>query len=389
VPLVDIRHQALRRNATELLLHMQRFSLDLKFTVSLSHLVAPSSRFHDGYREPLTVPERLTELAHVAEDGVVGIEAVYPNEINEDNLDLFRRHAKETGQRVISINPNLHFQRMFEYGALSNPDKNIRRMAVGRLVAALRLNRELETDMAIIWPGVEGYESPFGINFLIWRDRLADSLTEAMEEVPGVRIALEPKPGDPRGRLFMAGTSDALIMCARVESRLRAEESVHLQEDGHALVTLCLRGSNVAMAQEDLAEAFSRAAEQGRLSHTHWNSLPRGAHGPEQNVSVANPEQTKAGLYLLKMCGYSGLLGIDINPTRTDPIRAMRNSIDAIRIANERIEGLDHEHVLQCATYPEIDRGWIEAHLNRRRAPNPENLWPLGPPIRGDEKPGS
>jgi hypothetical protein len=118
-------------------------------------------------------------------------------------------------------------------------------------------------------------------------------------------------------------------MCARVESRLRSEESVRLQENGHALLTVCLRGSNVAMAHEDLAEAFSRATEQGRLAHTHWNSLPRGAHGPEQNVSVANPEQTKAGLYLLKMCGYSGLFGLDINPTRTDPIRAMRNSIDA------------------------------------------------------------
>lgn len=385
MPLIDLNGQAERRNATEMLLQMQRFQLDLKFSVALADLSTEATRFHDAYRDSLTIPERMEIIGDLRDQGVVGIEALYPNEINEDNLDIFKRHAKETGQRVISVSPNLHYQRLFEFGSLSNPDANVRRMAIDRLIKAMRLNRELDTDFCLVWPGVDGYENSFAINFLAWRDRISDALSEAMEAVPGVRIALEPKPSDPRGRQYIASPGDALVMCARVESRLHSEEQLTLHREGHALMTVCMKASHITMAHADLADELSKAMEQGRLAHTKWNSQPPGSSSQELNVGVANPEQTKAGLYCLKMYGYTGLFGLDINPVRMNPLRALQNSIDAMRIANERIEMMDHEHILECSANPAVDRGWIEAYLTRKRAPNPDNLHPLAPPIRGDD----
>ncbi|NUP90700.1 MAG: TIM barrel protein [Candidatus Sumerlaeia bacterium] len=388
MPLQDLSPQGTRRNATELLLHMQRFKLDLKFSVGVWYLSPGGGRFHDRYREPLTIPERLEMIAELREDGVTGIEAHYPNEVNEENLHCYQEHEKATGQRLLTVIPNLFYEREFEFGSLSNPDRRIRRMAIDRLVATLRLNRELDTDFAVIWPGIDGYENPFGVNFVAWRDRFADSLTEAMETVPGVRVAIEPKPYEPRGRLFLATISDALIMCARVETRLKAEENLALHRKGQALVCMNPEVGHVLMGYEDLADSFSKILEQGRLAHTHWNSQPLGNYDQDLNVGVVSPEQTEAGLYCLKMHGYTGHFGIDINPERMPALRAIRNSIDAIKAANDRIETLDHEHIMECAAYPEIDRGWIEAHLIRKRSPNPGKLWPLGPPVRGDERRG-
>lgn len=385
MPLLDLSQQGSRRNATELLLHMQRFKLDLKFSAGVWYVSPGGGRFHDRYRAPLTIPERLELIAELRDEGLTGIEAHYPNEVNEENLNCYLAHAKETGQRLITIIPNLFYEREFEFGSLSNPDKRVRRMAIDRLIATLRLNKQADTDFAVLWPGIDGYENPFGVNFVSWRDRFADAITEAMETVPGVRIAIEPKPYEPRGRLFLATISDSLIMCARVESRLRAEENVALQKRGEALVCMNPEVGHVLMGYEDLADSFSKIMEQGRLAHTHWNSQPLGNYDQDLNVGVISPEQCEAGLYVLKMQGYTGFFGIDINPERMPTVRALRNSIDALRAANDRIESIDHEHVLECAAYPEIDRGWIEAHLIRKRAPNPDRFPPLGPPVKGDD----
>jgi xylose isomerase len=385
MPLLDIRKQSERRNATELLLHMQRFHLDLKFSVGVWYLSPGGGRFHDRYRPPLTIPERLEMIAGLKEHGVVGIEAHYPNEVNEENIHLYLEHEKATGQRLITIIPNLFYDKEFEFGSLSNPIRGVRRMAIDRLIKTLRLNREAKTDFAVIWPGIDGYENPFGLNFFAWRDRFADALIEALDTVPGARVAIEPKPYEPRGRLFLATISDALIMCTRVENSLRSEDNLKLQRDGHSLVCMNPEVGHVLMGYEDLADSFSKILEQGRLAHTHWNSQPLGNYDQDLNCGVVSPEQMEAGLYTLKMYAYNGHFGIDINPERIPTVRAIQNSIDAIRVANDRIESMDHEHILSCVASPEIDRGWIEAYLIRKRSGNGGKLPPLPPPMKGDD----
>jgi xylose isomerase len=77
------------------------------------------------------------------------------------------------------------------------------------------------------------------------------------------------------------------------------------------------------------------------------------------------------------MYGYRGYFGIDINPERMPVETALRNSMDALRAANDRINELDHEQVLWAGDHPDRARGWLEAYLIRRRAARPDRLGPL------------
>jgi xylose isomerase len=133
------------------------------------------------------------------------------------------------------------------------------------------------------------------------------------------------------------------------------------------------------MAFEDLAYSFSFACEQGRLAHTHWNSQPLGNYDQDLNVGVVSPEQTEAALYALKMHGYQEHFGVDVNPERMPVAVAVRNTIDALRAAADRINHLDHERILWAVTHPDRARGWLEAYLIRQRARRPETLGPLPP----------
>ena len=378
----DLRPQAQQRGRDELLAHLDAFELDLRFSAGIWYFSPPSSRFHARYQPERTIEERLESAAGLAGDGLVGLEAHYPNEVNEDNLDLWKTFSAETGIRLITVIPQLFWDEQFEWGSLSNPLEEPRRAAIERTKRALALNRELDTDFAIVWPGIDGYENPLGVDFAAMRERFAEGLAEALDACPGVRIAFEPKPYEPRGRILFGTTAEGLLLGHMVEKRLTQPENRRLLEEGHALVCMNPEIGHVLMGYEDLAYAFSWPLSEGRLAHSHWNSQPLGNYDQDLNVGVVAPEQLEALLYTLKIHGYQGYFGIDINPERMPVETALRISMDAIRAANDRINGLDHEAILEARTHPDRFRGWLEAYLIRQRAAHPERLAPLGWPQR-------
>ncbi len=380
--LIDCRPQTQRRSFAELVGHMQSFALELKFSAGIWYFAPGGGRFHDRYTPPLDIPARLEIAARLKDAGLAGVEAHYPNEINEGNLDIWKQFARDTGIRIVTVIPLLFFDAGFEWGALSSPLPENRRLAIERTKRTFELDRELGTDFAVVWPGIDGYENPFGLDFYAARDRFAQGLAEAMDAVPGVRVAFEPKPYEPRGHILYGTTPEGLLLGQKVESLLRNPANRQILAEGHALVGLNPEVGHMLMAFEDLAYAFSLVTEYGRLFHTHWNSQPPGNYDQDLNVGLLAPEQTEAALYALKMYGYRGYFGIDINPERMPIEVALRNNMDALHAANDRINGLDHEQVLWATEHPDRARGWLEAYLIRARAARPERLSPLRPLTR-------
>jgi xylose isomerase len=382
MPLQDLRSQASRRSPDDLLAHLRSFEMELRFTAGIWFFSPANSRFHDRYKPEVELEQRLEAAAGLKEYGLVGLEAHYPNEINEENLETWRQFSRDTGIRLVTVIPLLFWDSDFEFGSLSNPNETIRRKAIDRTKASLRLNRELDTDFAVVWPGIDGYENPFGIDFAGMRRRFAEGIAEAMDEVPGVRIAFEPKPYEPRGRILYGLTPEGVLLGHEVEAMLRAEENRRLLDEGHKLFCLNPEVGHVLMGFEDLPYAFSWPLGEGRLAHTHWNSQPLGNYDQDLNVGVIAPEQMEAAMYTLKLHGYQGYFGIDINPERMPVEMALKISMDALRAANDRVNELDHESILYATSNPERTRGWIEAYLIRARAPHADRLPPL-PDVRG------
>ncbi|MDP8223496.1 MAG: TIM barrel protein [Candidatus Lernaella stagnicola] len=380
--LVDLRRQATRRSPDQLVAQLNSFELDLKFSAGIWCFSPPGNRFHDKYKPEIDIEQRLEIAAGLADSGLVGLEAHYPNEINENNLDLWKKFCADTGIRLVTVVPLLFHEAQFEFGSLSSPLPNARRAAIQRAVEAFQLNRELDTDFAVVWAGIDGFENPFGIDFPAARDRFAEALAVALDAVPGCRVAFEPKPYEPRGRQFYGTTPEGLLLGFKIERMLAHQANHKLMREGHSLVCLNPEIGHMLMAYEDLAYSFSQVLEYGRLAHIHVNSQPLGNFDQDLNVGVVSPEQLEAALYVLKMHGYQGYFGIDINPERQPIEQAIRNSIDAIRAANDRINEYDHEAVIWATMNPHRDRGWLEAYLIRQRAPYPDRLPPLPNPRR-------
>lgn len=377
MPLADLRPQATHRDPDALVRHLESFELDLRFTAGVWFLTPSDSRFHGRYKPDVPLEQRFEIAASLKDYGLVGLEAHYPNEVNEDNLHLYRQFERDTGIRLVTVIPLLFYDADFEWGSLSNPIPAMRQKAIDRTARSLALAKEIDADFCVVWPGIDGYENPFGIDMVAMRHRFASGLAEALDAAPGMRIAFEPKPYEPRGRILYGLTPEGVLLGHQVEAMLEAEENKQLLADGHSIVAMNPEIGHLMMGYEDLPYALSWPLSEGRLAHTHWNSQPLGNYDQDLNVGVISPEQLEAGLYTLKMHGYTGHFGIDVNPERMPVDVALKNSMDALRAANDRINELDHARIVEATMRPDQNRGLLEAMLIRARAPHPERLAPL------------
>jgi xylose isomerase len=65
---------------------------------------------------------------------------------------------------------------------------------------------------------------------------------------------------------------------------------------------------------------------------------------------------------------------------------ALRNSMDALRAATDRVNGLDHAAIVEASVRPDRRRGWLEAYLIRQRAREPAALPPIEEALRRIEE---
>jgi xylose isomerase len=378
--LKDLRQQAKRRSPAQIVKHLNSFSLQLKFSAGIWYFSPADSRFHSKYYDDVPLEARLEIAARLKDYGLGGLEAHYPNEINEDNAHIWKQFEKDTGIKLITICPLIFRDPAFEFGSLCNPNPRIGKQAIDVVRRALEMNRTMNTEFAIVWPGIDGYENPFGINFMEMRRRFAAGLAEAMDAVPGVRIAFEPKPYEPRGHIIYGTTPEGMLLCHQVEAMLKNPDNRRILDHGDALCCMNPEIGHVLMGYEDLPYAYSWPLSEGRLAHMHVNSQPLGNYDQDLNIGAVSPEQFEALIYVLKMHGYEGWFGIDINPERMPVETAIKINMDAVRAANDRINGLDHESIVYAVNHPDKARGWLEAYLVRARASHPDKLSPLAPP---------
>jgi xylose isomerase len=370
--LIDLRSQKVTRTKEEMLKHLKSFRLEPRFSAGVWYFFPGPSRFHEAFIEKGSIQDILDKVAGLYDQGAVdsslGLEAHYPNEINDDLIDKYKNLQKETGIKLITTIPNLFYEKTFEFGSLSNPDPRIRRKAIDRTIETLKINKELNTEFCVVWPGGDGYEYPAGTEFYLMWDNFEKGLAEAMDAVPGIRVALEPKPYEPRGNNIYRNTANGILMARNVEALLTSKENKKILSEGHALVGLNPEVGHVMMGHEELAYAFASILREGRLAHTHWNSQPLGNYDQDLNVGVLGLDQMYAALLVMRMYEYRCRFGIDIDPERIPVKKALVLNINALRAACDRVNGLDCDRLIEAMYNPEQNRGVVEDVMTRALA---------------------
>ncbi|MBM3674857.1 MAG: xylose isomerase [Actinobacteria bacterium] len=133
----------------------------------------------------------------------------------------FRAALAETGMQVPMATTNLFSHPVFKDGAFTANDPRVRRHALRKTLDAIDLGAELGATVYVMWGGREGVECDAAKDVPAALDCYAEAVNACcayiVERGYGMEIALEPKPNEPRGNLFLPTVGHALAFIHELE----------------------------------------------------------------------------------------------------------------------------------------------------------------------------
>ncbi|GAB1508653.1 xylose isomerase [Actinophytocola sp. KF-1] len=226
----------------------------------------------------------------------------------ESRIASFRKALDATGLVVPMATTNLFAHPVFKEGALTANDRDIRRFALKKILRNLDLAAELGAKTYVLWGGREGAESAVAKDTRAALDRYKESLdilcAYVREQGYDIRFALEPKPNEPRGDIFLPTIGHAIAFISELEEPDRVGLN---PEVGHE-----------QMAGMSVVAGYAQALWHNKLFHIDLN----GQNGPryDQDLRFGNGDVKSAFLLvdLLEHGGYDGPRHFDFKPGRVE-----------------------------------------------------------------------
>ncbi len=271
----------------------------------------------DPFGHPVRQPLSPVELVHLlAEAGAWGVNLhdndLVPIDATPDERDQIVRDFKlalaETGLVVPMATTNLFSDPAFKDGAFTANDPGVRAYALQKTMQAIDLGVELGATTYVFWGGREGTESDASKNPAEGFKRMREALNFLSEYVLDQRyplkFALEAKPNEPRGDLYLATTGAMLGFIYTLDH----PEMV---------------GVNPELAHEHMAglnflHAIAQAWEAGKLFHIDLNDQNFARYDQDFRFGSHNYKQAFFVVKFLEDVGYSGPRHFDAHAYRTE-----------------------------------------------------------------------
>jgi xylose isomerase len=287
---------------------------DPRFTFGLWTVGNPGrDPFGAPTREPLDPVDSVRKLAELGAWGVslhdedlipYGSSAAEHDRI----LSRFKAALEETGLGVGMATTNLFGHPAFKDGAFTSNDRGVRRAAIGKAMRAIDLGAELSAEVFVFWGGREGTEvgAAKDPRDALERYREAIDVLNAYqsEQGYGLRFAMEPKPNEPRGDIFLPTVGHALHFITTLEH----PENVGVNPEV----------AHETMAGLSFAHGVGQALWAGKLFHIDLNGQRIGRYDQDFRFGAEDLKEAFLLVRLLERAGYDGPRHFDAHPYRNE-----------------------------------------------------------------------
>jgi xylose isomerase len=268
--------------------------------------------FGEAVREPISAHEIVRALGPLGAYGVnfhdndlIPFDATL-SEAERIKKDL-RAALDETGLKVPMATTNLFSHPVFADGAFTSSDPRVRDFALQKVMRAMDLGAEFGAEYFVFWGGREGTEVDAAKNpldCLKWfRDALNFLNAYQKAQGYGYKLALEPKPNEPRGDIFLATTGNMLGFIETLDE----PENVGLNPEF----------AHDTMAGLNFVHQVAQALDAGKLFHIDLNGQKPGRY--DQDFRFGQEDQ-KANFFLVKLLednNFTGPRHFDAHALRT------------------------------------------------------------------------
>ena len=269
--------------------------------------------FGDPVR-PVISPNRI--VTKLGELGAYGVNLhdndLVPRETSAADRDRIVREFKaalaESGVKVPMATTNLFGDPVFRDGAFTSNDRKVRSYALKKTMLSIDLGVELGASTYVFWGGREGVETNAAKNpqeALKWfRDAINFLCEYVRAQGYDLRFALEPKPNEPRGDIFLPTIGHMLAFIYTL--------------DHPDMVGLNPEVAHDTMPGLDFSHGVAQALEAGKLFHIDLNGQKPGRFDQDLRFGSEDP---KAAFFLVKLLEdskWSGMRHFDSHAYRTE-----------------------------------------------------------------------
>jgi xylose isomerase len=136
-------------------------------------------------------------------------------------IAAFRTAVSDAGMVIEMVTTNLFTHPVFKDGGFTSNDRSVRRYALRKVLRNIDLTAELGARVFVMWGGREGseYDGSKDIKAALDRYREGVDTVAAYIKARGydLKIALEPKPNEPRGDILLPTVGHGLAFIAELE----------------------------------------------------------------------------------------------------------------------------------------------------------------------------
>jgi len=292
-----------------------------KFTFGLWTV---GSTGRDPFGTPVREPLSPVDLVHLlAEVGAYGVNFhdndLVPFEATLAERDQIVRDFKKvlaaTGLVVPMATTNLFSHPVFKDGAFTANDPKVRKFALQKTMRAIDLGIELGAKIYVFWGGREGVESDATKDPALGLKRFREALNFLSEYVIDqgydLKFALEAKPNEPRGDLFLPTTGAMLGFIATL--------------DHPEMVGVNPEVAHEHMAGLNFLHAVAQAWEAGKLFHIDLNDQNYVRFDQDWRFGSQNLKQSFFLVKFLEDVGYPGSRHFDAHAYRTEDYQGVKD----------------------------------------------------------------
>ena len=192
--------------------------------------------------------------------------------------------------------------RYFKHGAFSTSQKDVEKESIKLAKEGIDFGKALGVQSVLLWPAHDGMDYPFSVEYNATWQRMVDNFKEIAEYAGDMKLAIEPKPQDPRQKMLVNNTGKAMML---------------VQDIGMDNVGLALDVGHSFAAAENPAEALAVINRHNKLVQVHLNDNYKNAD-PDMIFGTVNFWENLEFMYYLLQTDYDGWCSVDIIASRED-----------------------------------------------------------------------
>jgi xylose isomerase len=220
----------------------------------------------------------------------------------------FKAALHANGMKVPMATTNLFTDPAFRDGAFTSNDARVRRYALQKTMRSMDLGIELGASTYVFWGGREGVETNAAKDpreAMKWFREAMNFLCEySIAQGYGYRFALEPKPNEPRGDIYLPTIGHALAFIATL--------------DHPDMVGLNPEVAHDTIAGLDFAHGVGQALDAGKLFHIDLNAQKPGRYDQDHRFGSEDIKQSFFLVKLLEDAKWTGMRHFDSHAYRTE-----------------------------------------------------------------------